>query len=71
MYDLTYMWNLKYKQTKNRTHAENRLVVARGGGCAVGEMSETGQKVQTSSYKCHGNVMSNMVTTFNNTILHT
>ena len=51
--------------------SENTLVVARGRECKVGEMSERGQKVQTLSYKCHGNVTNNTVAAVNNPILHT
>ena len=47
-------------------------MVARGGGCGVGEIGEGGQEVQTSSYKINNSwdVMYNMVTTVNNTVLH-
>ena len=40
------------KGKKNKLiDAENRFVVARGGGGQVGKMGEGSQKVQTSSYK--------------------
>lgn len=52
--------------------AVNKLVVAKGWGQGVSKMHESGQKLQTSSYKMerHGNVMYNVVTTVNNTMLH-
>ena len=43
----------KQQQTKKNKliDAENRLVVARGGGWGLDEVSKCGQKAQTSSYK--------------------
>ena len=68
LYDLTYIWNLsKNKQTKNK-------LIEHTGGCQrqgvgeVGKTGEGGQKVQTSSYI--GDVMYNMVTIVNNTVLN-
>ena len=54
--DLMYMWNLKSKQTKTKLkHTENRSPsVARGGGWEEGKMDESGQNVQTFSYKISG-----------------
>ena len=50
---------------------KNRLVVARDRGGRTGEISEGGQKVQTSSFKISsGKVMYSMVTRVNNTVLH-
>ena len=67
------MWNndkpIK-NRNKNKTTYRYRLVVARVGGLGVGEMGEGGQRVQTSSYKCHGDVMYSMVTIVNNTVLY-
>ena len=52
LYDLTYTWNLKSKQTNTKLmNTENRLVFVEGRGWRVGEIGEGGQKVQTSSYK--------------------
>ena len=52
-YNLTYVWNLKTKQNSKLWDIENRLVVARGAYPyeEIGEMGESFQKVQTSSYK--------------------
>lgn len=44
-YDLTHMWNLQ------RTELTDKLVVAGGRACRLGEMGEGGQKVQTPSNK--------------------
>ena len=54
LYDLTYMWNLETTQQQTKLiKTDKRLVIARGGGWRLGvrEVSEGGQKVQTSSYK--------------------
>ena len=49
---------------------ENSLVIVRGRVWGVGEMDKSGQKAQTSSYKIScGDVMNDMVTIVNNTVL--
>lgn len=47
---ISHIWNLKTITKTKLTGTENKLVVARSVGTWE-EMSEVGQKVQTSSYK--------------------
>lgn len=59
LYDRTYMWNLK---TKNRTQIQKTdWWLPQVGDRGVGEIAESGKKVQISSYKSPGNVMYSMV----------
>lgn len=52
LYNLTYMWNLRMSKTKTRTHRCRERI----GGCQRQGMKtgESGQQVQTSSYKSWG-----------------
>ena len=47
-YSLDVLPRLGKIQTKNRTHAENTLVVSRGRECKVGEMSEEVKRYKLS-----------------------
>ena len=55
LYDFTYMWDQKYKHTKQNSSrpidTENKWVVARGGRGWGSEIGKQEQEVQTSSYK--------------------
>lgn len=63
LYDLTYMEPKNKFKTQNTTHNEQI------GACQ--RLGEGDQKVETSSYKIsHGNIMYNVVTTINNTVLY-
>ena len=46
LYDLAFMWKLKYATNSYR----EEMVVARGKGWEMGQMGEDDLKVQTSSY---------------------
>lgn len=53
--DATYMWNLQSKIKKTKlTSTENSVMISKR---MVGEMSEGGQRIQTSTYnkpcECH------------------
>ena len=53
LYDLTYMWDLRNKNKKQSKLIEKgiRLVVTSGRGLGEGELQDSGQKIQTASYK--------------------
>ena len=58
VYNLTYMWNLNYKQT-------NSQIKRTDGGCQrwereMGKMREGSQRIQTSSYKMNKSWDSNV-----------
>ena len=49
LFHTTYIWNPK--QTSKRGDTESRSVVARNSRWGVGNMGESGQEIQTSSFK--------------------
>ena len=54
------MWNLKNEHTQKTKNKLTDTEAARGRGWEIGEISEVGQKVQTSSYKINKSWGSNV-----------
>ena len=71
-YDLTYTGNLKKQNKQTKTTSSYRQTDdCHRWGLGMGRMGEGGQKIQSSSYKIsHGEIMYNVVTIVNNTVLH-
>ena len=59
-YDLTDIWNFTQQWQQSYLYREEIVEAANGGEMGVEEMSESGEKVQTSTYEMNKSWLCNM-----------